>query len=58
MIGAAVSMEKVIALNPDLIITYSDQASEIESYQKIAPTVVIPYGTFTNVHDEIWDSES
>ncbi|WFR64110.1 ABC transporter substrate-binding protein [Paenibacillus amylolyticus] len=55
---AAVSMEKVIALNPDLIITYSDQASEIESYQKIAPTVVIPYGTFTNVHEEIRDSES
>ena len=50
---AAVSMEKVVALNPDLIITYSDQAEEIESYKKIAPTVVIPYGTFTNVHDEI-----
>lgn len=49
----AVSLEKVIALDPDLIITYSDQAEEIESYQKIAPTVVIPYGTFTNVHDEI-----
>ncbi|QOS81502.1 iron-hydroxamate ABC transporter substrate-binding protein [Paenibacillus sp. JNUCC31] len=49
----AVSLEKVIALDPDLIITYSDQAEEIESYQKIAPTVVIPYGTFTNVEDEI-----
>ncbi|UPK43583.1 ABC transporter substrate-binding protein [Paenibacillus pabuli] len=50
---AAVSLEKVVALDPDLIITYSDQAEEIESYQKIAPTVVIPYGTFTNVEDEI-----
>jgi len=49
----AVSLEKVAALNPDLIITYSDQAQEIENYQKIAPTVVIPYGTFTNVQDEI-----
>ncbi|MGC5774491.1 ABC transporter substrate-binding protein [Paenibacillus pabuli] len=49
----AVSLEKVVELNPDLIITYSDQVAEIESYQKIAPTVVIPYGTFTNVHDEI-----
>ncbi|WP_405154226.1 ABC transporter substrate-binding protein [Paenibacillus sp. FSL K6-0108] len=49
----AVSLEKVVALDPDLIITYSDQAEEIESYQKIAPTVVIPYGTFTNVEDEI-----
>ncbi|MEC0126228.1 ABC transporter substrate-binding protein [Paenibacillus pabuli] len=49
----AVSLEKVVELNPDLIITYSDQAEEIERYQKIAPTVVIPYGTFTNVHDEI-----
>lgn len=49
----AISMEAVISLNPDLIITYSDQAAEIENYQKIAPTVVIPYGTFTNVQDEI-----
>ncbi|MFE6074437.1 ABC transporter substrate-binding protein [Paenibacillus sp. NPDC057886] len=49
----AVSLEKVVALDPDLIITYSDKAEEIESYQKIAPTVVIPYGTFTNVEDEI-----
>ncbi|MCK6075796.1 ABC transporter substrate-binding protein [Paenibacillus silvae] len=49
----AVSLEKVVDLNPDLIITYSNQAQEIENYQKIAPTVVIPYGTFTNVHDEI-----
>lgn len=49
----AVSLEKVVALEPDLIITYSDKAEEIESYQKIAPTVVIPYGTFTNVEDEI-----
>ncbi|WP_315793857.1 ABC transporter substrate-binding protein [Paenibacillus sp. BIC5C1] len=49
----SVSLEKVVALDPDLIITYSDKAEEIESYQKIAPTVVIPYGTFTNVEDEI-----
>ncbi|MDT0124519.1 ABC transporter substrate-binding protein [Paenibacillus sp. RRE4] len=49
----AVSIEKVAALNPDMIITYSNQAQEIENYQKIAPTVVIPYGTFTNVPDEI-----
>lgn len=49
----SVSLEKVVALNPDLIITYSADAVEIEKYQKIAPTVVIPYGTFTNVHDEI-----
>jgi iron complex transport system substrate-binding protein len=49
----AVSLEKVAALDPDLIITYSDQAQEIENYQKIAPTVVIPYGTFTNVQEEI-----
>ncbi|MGF9699688.1 iron-hydroxamate ABC transporter substrate-binding protein [Paenibacillus sp. MABNR03] len=49
----SVSLEKVVELNPDLIITYSADAEEIEKYQKIAPTVVIPYGTFTNVHDEI-----
>ncbi|MCG7383989.1 iron-hydroxamate ABC transporter substrate-binding protein [Paenibacillus sp. ACRRY] len=49
----AVSLERIIALNPDLIITPSTDAEEIEKYKKIAPTVVIPYGTFTNVHDEI-----
>lgn len=31
----AVSLEKVVDLNPDLIITYSNQAQEIENYQKL-----------------------
>lgn len=45
-IGTPISLEKVTELNPDLIIT-SD--SEIyDKLSKIAPTVLIPYGTYNN----------
>ncbi|MDR6723161.1 iron complex transport system substrate-binding protein [Paenibacillus amylolyticus] len=48
-----VSLEKIIALNPDLIITASKQPEEVEKYKKIATTVVITHGTFADVHEEI-----
>lgn len=38
------SIEKVIELNPDLIITIDEQ--KYENYKKVAPTVLIPYGTY------------
>ncbi len=38
------SIEQVIALNPDLIITYNGD-SNINEWQKIAPTVEFAYGT-------------
>lgn len=48
-----VSLEKIIALNPDLIITASKQPEEVEKFKKIATTVVITHGTFADVHEEI-----
>lgn len=36
------SPEKIIALNPDLII--SGQAESYETLSKIAPTIIVPYG--------------
>ncbi len=38
------SVEEVAALNPDLIVTWNEQM--YEQYQSIAPTVLIPYGTY------------
>ncbi len=49
----SVSIEKVLTLQPDLILIGSKDASEYEKYSKIAPTIVIPYGTYKNVHEEL-----
>lgn len=38
------STEKVASLNPDLIISFSEE--NYKQYSKIAPTVLIPYGTY------------
>lgn len=45
-IGAdgSVSLEKILELEPELILTYQDDA--YESFSKIAPTILIPYGTY------------
>ncbi|WP_153795582.1 ABC transporter substrate-binding protein, partial [Paenibacillus polymyxa] len=50
---SSVSVEKVLTLQPDLILIASKDASEYEKYSKIAPTIVIPYGTYKNVHEEL-----
>ncbi|MFT9369679.1 ABC transporter substrate-binding protein [Paenibacillus polymyxa] len=49
----SVSIEKVLALQPDMILIGSKDTSEYEKYSKIAPTIVIPYGTYKNVHEEL-----
>nr|WP_043891328.1 iron-hydroxamate ABC transporter substrate-binding protein [Paenibacillus sp. Aloe-11] len=49
----SVSVEKVLALEPDLILIGSKDPGEYEKYSKIAPTIVIPYGTYKNVHEEL-----
>ncbi|OBZ14429.1 AraC family transcriptional regulator [Bacillus sp. FJAT-27264] len=46
-----ISLEKVLALDPDLIITGNEQL--YESFSKIAPTVVVPFGELKNAHEEI-----
>lgn len=45
------STENIIALNPDLIIT--GNGDNYEALNKIAPTVVIPYGELKNAHEEL-----
>ncbi|RCX14428.1 iron complex transport system substrate-binding protein [Fontibacillus phaseoli] len=47
------SMEKIVALSPDLILTFNNDQSAYESYSKIAPTIVVPYNTYKNAHEEI-----
>ncbi|WP_244310809.1 ABC transporter substrate-binding protein [Paenibacillus ottowii] len=49
----SVSIGKVLALQPDMILIASKDASDYEKYSKIAPTLVIPYGTYKNVHEEL-----
>jgi iron complex transport system substrate-binding protein len=43
--------EKIIAQNPDLIITGNNDS--YETLSKIAPTVVVPYGELKNAHEEL-----
>lgn len=45
------SIEKVISLKPDLIITGNGE--NYDALSKIAPTVVIPYGELKNAHEEL-----
>ena len=46
-----VSAEKIITLDPDLII--SGNADSYNQLSKIAPTIIIPYGTLKNAHEEL-----
>ena len=48
-----VSLEKIVALQPDLIIIDVEKQDEYEQYAKIAPTVVVPFGQFKDDHEEI-----
>ncbi len=45
------SIEKIIALKPDLIITGNGE--NYDALSKIAPTVVIPYGELKDAHEEL-----
>lgn len=48
------SLEKMLALEPDLIITWLNPAADqniIDQYSKIAPTLVVPYGHFDNIYE-------
>ncbi|WP_340020904.1 AraC family transcriptional regulator [Paenibacillus sp. FSL K6-1096] len=47
------SLEKLLELNPDLIITHNPQPEVVEKYQKIAPTVSVPYNQFASIQDEM-----
>ncbi|QNK89158.1 ABC transporter substrate-binding protein [Sporosarcina sp. resist] len=49
--NGAVSLEKVLELEPDLIITWDQDAAE--KYSKIAPTVVYDSTNYNTIHEEI-----
>jgi iron complex transport system substrate-binding protein len=50
-VGNPISLEKVTELNPDLIIVYLED--QYEQLSKIAPTVVIPFGHYKGIQEEI-----
>ncbi|UNK18346.1 ABC transporter substrate-binding protein [Paenibacillus sp. N3/727] len=52
-IGEGTDYEKILELQPDLIITQNHDAGNYEKLSKIAPTVVYPYLTFKNVKEEV-----
>lgn len=47
------SLEKLLELNPDLIITHNPQPEVVEKYQMIAPTVSVPYNQFVSIQEEM-----
>ncbi|RXZ84923.1 ABC transporter substrate-binding protein [Paenibacillaceae bacterium] len=47
------SMERIIDLQPDLIITATKDEARYDLLAKAAPTVAIPYGELTNAHEEL-----
>lgn len=47
------SIEKIMELEPDLIITLSTKQEQYDKYSKIAPTVSVPYDQFHNIHEEV-----
>ena len=50
-IGDITSIEKVLDLNPDLIVTWSEEHAE--KYEKIAPTIVFSETNYASIPDEI-----
>ncbi|KOR89729.1 ABC transporter substrate-binding protein [Paenibacillus solani] len=45
--------EKILALNPDLIISANSDPELYEQLSKIAPTVILPYESYRGVHEEV-----
>lgn len=50
-VGVPMNAEEVLALDPDLIIT--DTEDEVASLEKIAPTVLLPYDTVRNINESV-----
>lgn len=50
-IGEPINIEKVLSLQPDLIVVMYDDY--YEQLSEIAPTVYIPYGTTTNIEETV-----
>lgn len=52
-IGTPTSLEKVVELDPDLIIINDFDVEKYDEYSKIAPTIYIPYTAYHNPQEEI-----
>ncbi|MED4648034.1 iron-hydroxamate ABC transporter substrate-binding protein [Bacillus inaquosorum] len=50
-VGDPISVEKVMELQPDLIVVMNEE--NVDKLKKIAPTVVVPYNTAKNVEDTV-----
>ena len=50
-VGVPMNVEEVLALEPDLIIT--DTEDEVARLEKIAPTVLLPYDTVRNINESV-----
>ncbi|MGF7534738.1 iron-hydroxamate ABC transporter substrate-binding protein [Bacillus mexicanus] len=50
-VGDPISVEKVMELQPDLIVVMKEE--NVDKLKKIAPTVVIPFNTAKNVQDTV-----
>lgn len=50
-VGVPMNAEEVLALEPDLIIT--DTEDEVATLEKIAPTVLLPYDTVRNINESV-----
>lgn len=50
-VGVPMNAEEVLALEPDLIIT--DTEDEVASLEKIVPTVLLPYDTVRNINESV-----
>lgn len=48
-----VSFEKLITLDPELIVVMTSDEEEYEKYKKIAPTIPIPWGSFQTIEEEV-----
>lgn len=47
------SIEAIMSLNPDLIISADAEKGTFDQLSKIAPTVIIPYETYGDVYEEV-----
>ena len=47
------AVETILSLNPDLIISADAEKSTFEKLSKIAPTVIIPYETYSDAYEEV-----
>ncbi|MDK8184039.1 AraC family transcriptional regulator [Paenibacillus sp. UMB4589-SE434] len=52
-VGDPPSIEKIMELEPDLIITLSTKEEQVEKYSKVAPTVSVPFGQLHSIYEEV-----